>query len=108
MDPSAIIAELCRRHGVSPAFGNRLRPLIERAQVVPPEASARIMDLIERSFAEEARRAREEEQKKREQEVRDVRVLSAVASILHAWEPPDWLRRWTEPPAEGGSGQAAG
>lgn len=105
MDPSAIIDELCRRYGVSPKFGNRLRPLIERAQVVPAESGARIMDMVERSFAEEARRAREEETEKRENAHRERRVLSAVASILHGWDPPDWLRNWGErpsPPEEGG------
>jgi len=97
MDPSAIIGELCRRHGVSPSFGNRLRPLIERAQVVAPGARERIMDLVERSFAEEARRVAREKAERAEQ---DRRMLSAVASILHAWEPPRWLRE-VGPPDEG-------
>jgi hypothetical protein len=96
LDPSAIIDELCRRYGVSPKFGNRLRPLIERAQVVPAESSARIMDLVERSFAEEARRAREEESEKRANAQRERRMLSAVAAILHGWDPPEWLRGWSE------------
>ena len=94
MDASSIIDELCRRFGVSPKFGNRLRPLIERAQVVPAESSRRIMDLVERSFAEEARRAREEEAERRANGQRERRVLSAVAAILHGWDPPEWLRDW--------------
>ena len=98
LDPSAIIDELCRRYGVSPKFGNRLRPLIERAQVVPAESGARIMDMVERSFAEEARRVREEEAQKRGTAQHERRVLSAVAAILHGWDPPEWLRQWREKP----------
>ena len=94
MDPSVILRELCQRYGVSPAFGNKLRPLLERAQVVEPDAKLRIMDLIERSFAEEARRAAEERRQKQDKDSQDLRVLSAVAAILHDWEPPDWLKNW--------------
>lgn len=95
MDPSQIIQELCQRYRVSPKWGNRLRPLIERSLVVPPEAGARILDLVERSFAEEARRARQEEAQKRSRANQDRSALSAVAGILHGWEPPEWLGHWT-------------
>ena len=32
MDPTQLIEDLCRRHGVPRAFGEKLRPLLRRAQ----------------------------------------------------------------------------
>lgn len=110
MDPTQIIQELCKRYRVSLKWGNRLRPLIERSQAVPPEASARILDLVERSFAEEARRARQEEARKRrnaaQNAAQDGLALSAVAGILHGWEPPEWLGQWDPEGAGGPSPEA--
>lgn len=97
MDPSAHIEELCRRHGVSPAFGKKLLPLVRRSGEVAPDAGRRILDLVERSFVEEARRTREEERRRRES---DLRALSAVAGILHDWCPPGWLQAFVEGTAE--------
>ena len=65
--------------------------LFQRAQVVAPDARERIMDLVERSFAEEARRASKERE---DREARDWRMLTSVASILHEWDPPTWLEAW--------------
>lgn len=105
MEPARIIEELCRRYRVSPKWGGKLLPLVERAQVVAPEAASRILDLVERSFAEEARRAREEEARRGADDA-DHRVLRAVAPILHDWSPPRWLRKWQG--GESGSGDAPG
>ena len=106
MTPLDLLRELCRRYGVSEDFGLRLRPLIERALKSPPEARRRILEMVERSFHQEASRL------PRPQPVQlteaDRRILRTVAGILHAWEPPDWLKQWGDPPpsaaGEGRSG----
>ena len=95
MDPAQRIADLCRRYGVSSDFGNRLTPLVARACESPPEKRRRLLDVVERSFAEEARR------QKGRPSVRDLppedrKMISTVASVLHGWNPPTWLRLWEE------------
>jgi len=90
MDASRIIDELCDRHGVSLEFGRRIQPLVERAERVRPELRRRILEMVERSFVEEARR-----QKKRSPmknlEPDERKILSTVAAVLHGWKPPFWL-----------------
>ena len=104
MDPDQIIYDLCERYGVSPDFGHRLRPLITRAQKSSPEARQRIMDMVERSFAQEA--TRQEALPLDELPDGDRRILVTVAGILHSWRPPTWLKFWNElqPPYEGSEG----
>jgi len=91
MTPLDLIRELCARHGVAESFGLRLRPLIERALKSPPEARRRILDMVERSFAQEATR---EGRAGRTLPEADRRILTTVAGILHAWDPPEWLKQW--------------
>jgi hypothetical protein len=92
LEADRIIADLCRRHRVSPTFGRRLRPLIERAQSALPDVRARIMELVDRSFAQEAVRARSEEAQT--DFAQELGVLRTVAVVLHGWEPPQWLVDW--------------
>ncbi len=92
MDPTQIILDLCARFRVSSDFGLRLRPLVERAQKSEPDAKARIMDLVHRSFEEEARR--EARRPSRVLPRQEMRILSTVAGILHSWAPPHWLEQW--------------
>ena len=109
MDPTQIIEELCRRHRVPRSFGERLRPLIVRAATREPDARQRIMDMIERSFIQEAerermratQRTRRKVSKRREpNEARkasgtvEERMLGTVAAILHGWDPPEWIERF--------------
>jgi hypothetical protein len=99
MTPLDLLRELCRRYGVSEDFGLRLRPLIERALKSPPDARKRILEMVERSFLQEGSRpAREPPSRLTEA---DRRILRTVAGILHAWEPPDWLKQWGDAPPSG-------
>jgi len=99
LDPDRILDELCRRHGVSRTFGERLRPLLDRARESNADARQRILALVERSFAQEAERVRTEARS--EARVVERKMLSSVAAILHDWEPPDWLDKWSGDAEEG-------
>ncbi len=99
MDPNELIQDLCVRHGVPRAFGEKLRPLLVRAQRVGPVARQRILDLVTRSFEEEGKRARAEERNRAgtaalSQE--DLKVIQTVADVLHGWMPPGWLTGWSK------------
>ena len=99
MNPRRYIEDLCARYGVSPDFGQRLRPLVERAEQCDPEKRDRLLDLVARSFEQEARRAREKALPKSPVQAlspTERKTLSTVASILHQWNPPGWLDTWGE------------
>ena len=57
LDPPRFIAQLCSRFRVSLDFGRRLQPLVVRAMQSEPEKRRLLLEMIERSFAEESRRA---------------------------------------------------
>ncbi|MEW6072065.1 MAG: hypothetical protein AB1726_05630 [Planctomycetota bacterium] len=103
MDPRRTIEELCRQYGVPAAFGQRLLPLVERAAQSPPEKRDRLLQMVIRSFAEEARR-RTEDRETRVRRARflrglspgERRMLKTVAAVLHHWSPPPWLEGWGE------------
>jgi len=90
MDASQIIDELCARYGVSKEFGHRIQPLVVRASQVRPELSERILQMVERSFREEARRQKERLPIKH-LDPTEHRILTTVAAVLHSWKPPFWL-----------------
>lgn len=71
-------------------FGRRILPLVERAGRVRPELRKRILEMVERSFAEEARRQKDNSPMKN-LEPDDRKILSTVAAVLHGWKPPFWL-----------------
>ncbi len=96
MDPLQVIDGYCQRYGVSREFGLRLRPLIERALKSPPEAKKRILDMVERSFLQEASRPDARKDTMKHLPEADRKILSTVANILHNWEPPKWLKYWGE------------
>lgn len=93
MDPRRIIARLCSRYGVSLDFGRRLQPLVERAAAAEPAKQRLLLELVERSFAEEGRRATREREGGAGE---DRRALSSVAAVLHGWKPPGWFERWDD------------
>ena len=103
MESRKIILELCARFGVPEDFGMRLSPLIKRACQSEPEARRRIMDMVERSFIEEAGRIRKQRPLSSLPES-ERRLLAMVAGILHNWRPPVWLRMWGTP-NKGGSAE---
>ncbi len=96
MDARAIIDELCRRFGVSGGFGRRLLPLVERAVRSEPGKQRLILELVERSFAEEA--SRNSTRWNGVLTGEEWRCVRTVASLLHGWRPPAWLERWEDPP----------
>jgi len=94
VDPRRFIARLCSRYGVSLDFGRRLQPLVERAAAAEPAKQRLLLELVERSFAEEGRRAARERAGGGTGE--DFQALSSVASVLHGWKPPGWFERWDD------------
>jgi hypothetical protein len=90
-----LIAQLCTRFHVSIDFGRRLQPLVEKAVGSDPEKRRLLLELVERSFAEEARRA---ETLAHDDPEADLRALAAVAGVLHGWTPPAWFERWDDEP----------
>ncbi len=93
MDPNRTITELCRKYGVPREFGKRMLPLLERARNASSAKRRRLVELVERSFAEEARRLLELPSP-RDFQPDEWGVIKTVAGVLHAWDPPIWLRLW--------------
>ena len=91
MDVRRFVAEMCTRFRVSLDFGRRLQPLVEKAARSSPDKRRLLLELVERSFAEEGRRA---EQERSGCSPEDWRVLVNVAGVLHGWHPPLWFERW--------------
>lgn len=84
--------ELYRRYPLVPqTFGERFVPLVERALAAQPEIGSRILQLVTSSFEKEHERRADELAVRRSQERQ---MLTVVASVLHAWNPPDWLLQW--------------
>lgn len=88
VDPRRFIAQLCTRFGVSLDFGRRLQPLVEMAAQANPRKQRLLLEMVERSFAEEGRRA---ERDRESGPVDDWKSLLLVARTLHGWEPPNWF-----------------
>ena len=97
MEAKRLIAQLCSRFRVSIDFGRRLQPLIDKALAAPDPAKRKgLLELVERSFAEEGRRAQLERTGSSTPD--EWRALQSVARMLHTWNPPGWFERWEEPP----------
>lgn len=100
MDAPRLIAQLCSRFRVSLDFGRRLQPLVEMAVRAEPRKQRLLLEMVERSFAEEERRVARARQAG---PAEDWRTLAAVARVLHGWNPPSWFD-WSEdrrPPSAG-------
>lgn len=93
MDARRFIAQMCSRFRVSLDFGRRLQPLVEKAAHSDPDKRRLLLQMVERSFAEEARRADRERGSPD-----DWRALTTVAAVLHGWQPPGWFDRWEDEP----------
>lgn len=94
MDSLDLLRDLCERFGVPEPFGAKLRPLVDRALKSPPQARKRILDMVERSFAQESIRLEErtvEAARVNQLTKEDRAALKTVADILHTWAPPGWL-----------------
>ena len=105
MNVEHTIDQLCRTYGVARKFGERLRPLLERASECPDAKRERLMALVERSFAEERRRIDARPQGVAARlSAPERKVLTTVAGILHGWDPPDWAKGW---PTRADGGESA-
>ncbi len=93
MDVPQTLFDLCLTYRVSSAFGDRLRPLLERAAQSPPEKQQRLLELVERSFAEESVRTKRTPWK-RGLTALERKSLLTVAQTLHDWKSPTWLKVW--------------
>ncbi len=89
IDP--LLETLAQRYGLGPDFALRLAPLIHRARVATPDVRRRLLELVENSFAREARRLAEV--KKRRESAEDEALLR-VTRLLDAWTPPAWFEAW--------------
>jgi hypothetical protein len=96
LDPRRYIARMCTRFRVSLDFGRRLQPLVEKAAQSEPDKQRLLLEMVERSFAEEGRRA--ERARRGCPTEDDWRALTSVASVLHGWSPPAWFDRWEDEP----------
>lgn len=92
MDARRLIAQLCTRFHVSLDFGRRLQPLVEMAVRAEPKKQRLLLEMVERSFAEESRRA---ERERKGALGDDRKALTLVARTLHGWNPPSWFD-WSE------------
>jgi len=100
LDARQFLDRLCHRHGVGRDFGRKLVPLVEKAMAAKEEKRRRILEMVERSVVEEARRAARD---RWGTGYEDWRALRTVASVLHGWEPPGWFDDWTASgPTDGG------
>ena len=91
MDDLPPIEQLCQRYGVPLAFGERLLPLLQRAQGAAPDIRKRIHQLVESSFEHEAQRLALQQVARRTAQDKD---LCTLASLLHEWGPPNWILDW--------------
>ena len=94
MTAQDILDSLVQRYSVPRQYGKRFLPLVGRSLSASPEVRARILSLIENSF----RREEERLQQRHKALVNgpEWKMVCAVAGILHAWEPPEWLMGWGE------------
>ncbi len=95
MDVDETINELCRTYRVPRLFGERMRTLLERAAASPRAKRERLLGLVERSFEEEGRRHRLRRKPSEFLSPQELKIVGAVADILHKWDPPTWLDLWT-------------
>lgn len=83
-----MIERLCSRFHVSPDFGRQLLPLVQRALLSTPDKRRLILEMVERSFVEEARLVA---QAHGLTQAAEWWCLTAVARLLHDWDLPAWL-----------------
>jgi len=82
---------LCQRYGVPLSFGERLLPLLQRAQEATPDIRERILQLVETSFEQEAQRLALLQLARRPAQDEN---LCTLAALLHEWAPPRWILDW--------------
>jgi hypothetical protein len=76
-DPQAVLAALCKLHGLEPAGCQDLLPLIERALSARDAVRRQVLQLVDAALS---RRALE-----RGPQAEDARLLALLAGLLHRW-----------------------
>jgi len=76
-DPQAVLAALCRLHGLEPERGRDLLPLVERALTARDAVRRQVLQLVDSTLR---RRALESSP-----ETEDGRLLALLAGLLHGW-----------------------
>lgn len=76
-DPQAVLAALCKLHGLEPSQCQDLLPLIERALSARDAVRRQVLHLVDASLS---RRALE-----RGPQGDDARLLAMLAGLLHRW-----------------------
>lgn len=80
LDPQAILAALCGRHGLDPQEGEALLPLVRRALTARESVRRQALRLVDQTLARKAI-----EGASRGPAAADQLLLRAVASLLHGW-----------------------
>jgi hypothetical protein len=86
MEAESLLNQLCARHGVDPASGARLLPLVRWALEAPPESRERILQVVENQLRGEPQEGELNASGDR-QVAAEHAVLVAVAKVLHQWNP---------------------
>lgn len=76
-DPQAVLAALCRLHGLAPESCRSLLPLVERALCAREAVRRQVLELVDATLARRALEA--------SPEAADARLLALVAGLLHGW-----------------------
>jgi hypothetical protein len=76
-DPQAVLAALCRLHGLAPQDCQSFLPLVERALGARDSVRRQVLQLVDASLARRALEAGPEGS--------DARVLALLAGLLHGW-----------------------
>ena len=76
-DPQAVLAALCRLHGLAPEDCSNLLPLVERALGARDSVRRQVLELVDATLARRALEA--------SPEASDMRLLAQLADLLHGW-----------------------
>lgn len=74
-DPKAVLAALCRLHGLDVARGDDLLPLVERALTARESVRRQVLQLVDATLRRRAL----------ENSAEDGRLLALLAGLLHGW-----------------------
>ena len=91
MEAEILLSRLCARHGVDPASGARLLPLVRWALEAPRDSRERILRVVEDQLQGKPRKADQPSAAGELQAAAEHAVLVAVARVLHQWKPDQGL-----------------
>jgi len=88
MEAENLLKDLCARHGVDPARGARLLPLVRWALKGPDDARERILAVVEKTLRVRDESGIDKTQEEIDEDA-DRAVMLSVAKILHTWQPEE-------------------